>query len=92
VNIRNGYSDGIDLGCCRHVRIAGCRVESRDDAIVLKASLAFGVPRSTGNIVVTNCDLVNIRNRSVSAPSSAATLERGGGARYLGPLVLPSCC
>jgi hypothetical protein len=62
VTIRNGYSDGIDPDCCRHVRIAGCRVESRDDAIVLKASLALGVRRSTEDIVVTDCELVNIRN------------------------------
>lgn len=62
VTIRNGYSDGIDPDCCRHVRIAGCRVESRDDAIVLKASLALGVRRSTEDVVVTDCQLVNIRN------------------------------
>ena len=62
VTIRNGYSDGIDPDCCRHVRIAGCRVESRDDAIVLKTSLALGVRRSTEYVVVTDCDLVNVRN------------------------------
>ena len=62
VTIRNGYSDGIDPDCCRHVRIAGCRVESRDDAIVLKASLALGVRRSTEDVLVTDCDLVDIRN------------------------------
>jgi hypothetical protein len=62
VTIRNGYSDGIDPDCCRHVRITGCRVESRDDAIVLKASLALGVPRSTEDVLVTDCDLINIRN------------------------------
>jgi hypothetical protein len=62
VTIRNGYADGIDPDCCRHVRIAGCRVESRDDAIVIKSSLALGVRRSTENVVVTDCDLVNVRN------------------------------
>ena len=62
VTIRNGYSDGIDADCCRYVRITGCRVESRDDAIVLKASLALGVRRPTHDVVVTDCDLVNIRN------------------------------
>lgn len=62
LTIRNGYADGIDPDCCRHVRIAGCRVESRDDAIVLKTSLALGVRRSTENVVVTDCDLVNVRN------------------------------
>ena len=62
VSIKNGYADGIDPDCCRNVRIAGCRVESRDDAIVLKASLALGVRQSTENVVVTDCDLVNVRN------------------------------
>jgi hypothetical protein len=62
ITIRNGYSDGIDPDCCRHVRITGCRVESRDDAIVLKASLALGVRRPTEHVLVTDCDLVNIRN------------------------------
>jgi hypothetical protein len=62
VTIRNGYSDGIDPDCCRYVRIAGCRVESRDDAIVLKSSLALGVRRSTEYVVVTDCNLVNVRN------------------------------
>jgi hypothetical protein len=62
VTIRNGYSDGIDPDCCRNVRIAGCRVESRDDTICAKASLALGVRRSTENLIVTDCDLVNVRN------------------------------
>jgi hypothetical protein len=62
VTIRNGYSDGIDPDCCRHVLISGCRVESRDDAICLKSSLALGVRRSTEYVVVTDCALVNVRN------------------------------
>jgi hypothetical protein len=62
VTIRNGYSDGIDPDCCRYVRIVDCRVESRDDAIVLKSSLALGVRRPTEYVVVTDCDLVNVRN------------------------------
>ncbi len=73
VTIRNGYADGIDPDCCRHVRIAGCRVESRDDAIVLKSSLALGVRRSTEYVVVTDCNLVKVRNGPRSAPSPAAT-------------------
>jgi hypothetical protein len=62
VTIRNGYSDGIDPDGCRHVLISGCRVESRDDAICLKSSLALGVRRSTEDVVVTDCDLVDVRN------------------------------
>jgi hypothetical protein len=62
VTILNGYADGIDPDCCRRVRISGCRVESRDDAICLKSSLALGVRRATEYVVVTDCNLVNVRN------------------------------
>src|ERR1700687_5853765 len=62
VTIRNGYSDGIDPDCCKNVRIANCRIESRDDAIVAKASFALGVRGSTENVLVTDCSLVNVRN------------------------------
>ncbi|HET7341292.1 MAG TPA: glycosyl hydrolase family 28-related protein, partial [Methylomirabilota bacterium] len=62
VTIRNGYADGIDADCCRFVRVAGCRVESRDDAICVKSSLALGVRRPTEYVVVTDCTLTNVRN------------------------------
>jgi hypothetical protein len=75
VTIQNGYSDGIDPDCCRHVRISGCRVESRDDAIVLKASLALGVRRATEDVVVTDCDLVNIRNGLKIGTESSGTFK-----------------
>lgn len=62
LTIQNGYSDGIDPDCCQNVRIADCRVETRDDAIVLKTSFALGVRRATQNVVVTNCHLTTIHN------------------------------
>ena len=62
VTIRNGYSDGIDPDCCQNVRIANCRIESRDDAIVLKTSFALGVRRATQHVTVTNCHLTTIHN------------------------------
>jgi hypothetical protein len=55
VTIRNGYADGIDPDCCRHVRIANCSVESWDDAIVPKASPSLGFLRATEHVTVTNC-------------------------------------
>ena len=57
VTILNGYCDGIDPDCCHYVRISNCFVESWDDAIVPKASLALGFRRSTENVTVTNCVL-----------------------------------
>ena len=62
VTIRNGWADGIDPDCCTNVRIASCRIESRDDAIVAKASFALGVRGATENVLVTDCSLVNVRN------------------------------
>jgi hypothetical protein len=62
VTIQNGYADGITPDCCRNVRIVKCRIESRDDAIVAKTSLALGVRRSTQNVLAADCALVNVRN------------------------------
>jgi polygalacturonase len=62
VIIRNGYSDGIDPDCCQNVRISGCDIESRDDAIVLKTSFALGVRRATQNVTVTGCHITTIHN------------------------------
>jgi polygalacturonase len=62
VTIRNGYSDGIDPDCCRNVRITGCDIESRDDAIVLKTSLALGARRATQDVTVSDCRLTTIHN------------------------------
>lgn len=57
VTILNGYCDGIDPDCCRNVRISNCRIETWDDAIVPKSSLALGEARPTENLTVTNCVL-----------------------------------
>ena len=62
ITILNGYADGIDPDCCRHVRIANCYVEAWDDAIVPKASYALGYRRSTENLTVTNCVLTTACN------------------------------
>jgi polygalacturonase len=48
--------DGIDIDCCRNVRIANCYVNSPyDDGICLKSSFALGYPRSTEKVTITNC-------------------------------------
>lgn len=48
--------DGMDIDCCRNVRISNCSVNSPwDDAIVLKSSYALGYPRPTENVAITNC-------------------------------------
>ncbi len=62
VTIRGGRSDGIDPDCCRNVRIRDCRIETEDDAIVLKASFALGTRSGTRNVTVTGCHLTTLHN------------------------------
>lgn len=48
--------DGINIDCCRNVRIANCAINSpADDAIVLKSSFGLGMFRATENVTITNC-------------------------------------
>ncbi len=57
LTILNGYADGIDPDNSRFVRIANCYIDTRDDAICAKASLALGRRLATEDLVVTNCIL-----------------------------------
>jgi len=45
--------DGIDVDSCNKFRISNCRIETGDDAIVLKAT----AHRPCKNVTVTNCNL-----------------------------------
>jgi polygalacturonase len=48
--------DGINIDCCRNVRIANCSVNSPwDDAICPKSSFALGFARATENVTIANC-------------------------------------
>ncbi len=48
--------DGIDIDCCKNVRVSNCSVNSPwDDAICPKSSYALGYPRITENLTIANC-------------------------------------
>jgi polygalacturonase len=48
--------DGIDIDCCRNVRVTNCAVNSPwDDAICPKSSFALGYVRATENVTISNC-------------------------------------
>jgi len=48
--------DGIDVDCCRNVRISNCSVNSPwDDAICLKSSFALGFARATEMVTISDC-------------------------------------
>ena len=49
--------DGLNLDCCRNVRVSDCDIETSDDALCLRASGAklLHAPAVTENVVVENC-------------------------------------
>ncbi len=48
--------DGIDIDCCRNVRVSNCSVNSPwDDGICLKSSYALGYARATEMVTISNC-------------------------------------
>ncbi len=48
--------DGMDIDCCRNVRVSNCSVNSPwDDAICPKSCYALGYPRPTENLTIVNC-------------------------------------
>ncbi len=48
--------DGMDIDCCRNVRVSNCTVNSPfDDAICPKSSYALGYPRPTENVTIAGC-------------------------------------
>ena len=48
--------DGIDIDCCRDVRVSNCIVNApKDDAIVLKSSFALQEPRMCEDVTIIGC-------------------------------------
>ncbi len=48
--------DGMDIDCCRNVRVSNCTVNSPwDDGICPKSSFGLGYARATENVTITNC-------------------------------------
>ena len=48
--------DGMDIDCCRSVRVSNCTVNSPwDDGICPKSSFALGYARATESVTITNC-------------------------------------
>jgi hypothetical protein len=75
VTIVNGYSDGIDPDGCQDVRIAACRIDTRDDAIAIKTSFALGRRRPTRRVTVSDCHLTTIHNALKIGTETSADLE-----------------
>jgi len=62
LRIVNGYADGIDPDNSRYVHITNCYIDTADDAICAKASLALGHRLATVGLIVSDCVLRTSRN------------------------------
>jgi len=69
--------DGINIDCCRNVRVSNCSINSpADDGIVLKSSFALGRFRATENVTITNCQLSGYDMGSFLDGTFARTMGR----------------
>lgn len=77
-SVVNHNNDGINIDCCRYVRISDCSIRSGDDAIVLKST----ADRVCENVTVSNC-VLNTRCNGLKLGT-----ESNGGFRNI---VLSGC-
>lgn len=60
--------DGLDIDCCKNVRISQCSVNSPwDDGIVLKATYALGYFRDTEDVTISDCFVSGYDRQSMLA-------------------------
>ncbi len=72
--------DGMDIDCCRNVRVTDCTVNSpNDDAICPKSSYALGFFRPTENVTITGCMVSGYEEGSVLDSTFKVISKEGGG-------------
>ena len=69
--------DGIDIDCCRNVRVSNCSVNSPyDDGICLKSCFGLGYARATEKVTITNCLVSGYREGTLLDATFDRTLPR----------------
>jgi polygalacturonase len=69
--------DGIDIDCCRNVRVSNCSVNSPyDDGICLKSCFGLGYARATERVTITNCFVSGFREGTLLDGTFDRTLPR----------------
>jgi len=72
--------DGMDIDCCRNVRISNCYVNSpADDGICLKADHALGTSKVTEFVTITNCYVSGCWEQGTLLDGTYKKSARGGG-------------
>lgn len=81
--------DGMDIDCCRNVRLSNCSVNSPwDDAIVLKSSFGLGYARSTEVVTITNCFVTGGYEEGTLLDATMKRLPSDGRANRTGRIKL----
>jgi polygalacturonase len=74
--------DGLNLDCCRGVRLLGCRINSpSDDAICLKSTYALGRLALTEDVFIGDCLVTGCYRPGATLDGSYRLLGRGDEAR-----------
>ncbi len=74
--------DGLDIDCCRNVRISNCIINSPlDDAIVLKSSYGLGIAKPTDFVTITNCYVAGCWQEGTMLDATYKRNQRGGTGR-----------
>jgi polygalacturonase len=72
--------DGMDVDCCRNVRISNCYVNSPlDDGICLKADHALGSSKQTEFVTITNCYVSGCWDEGTLLDGTYKRRAAGGG-------------
>jgi len=75
--------DGINLDCCRNVRVSNCSINTPiDNALCLKTSYALGEKRVTENVTITNCLLSGFVEGSLLNGTMDRTGQHNGGIKF----------
>lgn len=55
--------DGLNIDCCRHVRVSDCDIETSDDSLCLRADgkRLLRAPKETAYVTVVNCTLSSLQ-------------------------------
>jgi polygalacturonase len=71
--------DGMDIDCCRNVRISNCSVNSPwDDGICLKSSYSLGYARATENVTISGCYLTGAYDLGTLLDGTFRKFKPGG--------------
>ncbi|HEU5352413.1 MAG TPA: glycoside hydrolase family 28 protein [Terracidiphilus sp.] len=72
--------DGMDIDCCRNVRVTNCTVNSPyDDGICPKSSYALGYARATENVTIADCYVTGAYVVGSVMDGTWQKLDRGAG-------------